>query len=205
MSAPARPGARRRAPSALDPHSATFSSFSDALYAGVLIFGFSLLIVTWFAAFSAGTQVLREARERDGHITFGGFWRAFVDRVTKHWVIHIVVPAIVTALLAFDVLVMPYVVDDAMISMVVPVALGAVAGAIALRIAGAWRVGTPARVTLSTAWARMSMDAAGSLLLALAVITAGSIVAVMPVLAVAIPGPLALAAVAMDRTPKEPE
>ncbi|WP_164861821.1 DUF620 domain-containing protein, partial [Microbacterium sp. CPCC 204701] len=58
---PTRPAARRRAPGGLDPHSPTFQLFSDVLYVGVLIFGLSLLVITWFAALSAGVEALRTA------------------------------------------------------------------------------------------------------------------------------------------------
>ena len=194
---PTRPRRRR---SGLDPHSPTFALFSDVLYAGVAIVLLSLPVVTWFAAFSAGVQALREAREADGHVTIAAVWRAFAQRIRRTWVVHLVLPTVVTMLLLVDVVFLPYTGLDPFAVLVLPIVLAAALGAIALRIAGAWRTDVPARQSLALAWSRMSQDAAGSLLLALAVAAAGAIVFVLPLLAVVMPGPLALAAVAMDRS-----
>jgi hypothetical protein len=198
-----RPAPRRRAPGGLDPHSPTFQLFSDVLYAGVLIFGLSLFIVTWFAALSAGVEALRTARESDRHVTVRGVWSAFVDRVVRHPLSHVVAPALVTALLVVDVVLLPYVAPGELWAVALPIVLAAGLGAVALRVAGTWRRDTPARVLLARAWRRMSEDAAGSALLVLAVATAGAIVAFVPMLGVVLPGLLALAAVAMDRSPED--
>lgn len=190
---------RRRAPGALDPHSPTFHLFADTLYIGVLVFGLSLLIVTWFAALSAGVETLREARAADRHASARRLWSVFVDRTVRHPLSHVVLPTIVTALLAFDVVVLPYVAPGEAWALALPVVLAAGLGAVALRVAGAWRTGVPARRTFAVAWRRMSEDAAGSALLVLAVAAAGAIVSIAPLLLVVMLGPLALAAVAMDR------
>lgn len=189
---------RRR--SVLDPHSDSFHLFADVLYTGVLVFALSLPIVTGFAALSAGVQALREAREAGKHVTVGTVWRPFVDRVARHWMVHLVLPTVMTALLAMNLVLLPYLGLDATATLVVPIVLASAAGAVALRIAGAWRPGVAARASLQTAWTRMSDDAAGSLLLAGAVAAAGAIAVSMPLLALVLPGPLALAAVAMDRS-----
>ena len=189
----------RRRQSALDPHSPTFHAFADVLYVGVLVFGLSLLVVTWFAALSAGVEALRTAREGDRHVTAGAVWSAFVDRVVRHPLSHVLAPAFVTALLVVDVVLLPYVAPGDLAASVLPVVLAAGLGAIALRVAGAWRRDAGARASFSLAWRRMSTDASGSALLVLAVITAGSIAAIAPMLAIVLPGPLALAASAMDR------
>jgi hypothetical protein len=199
--APARP--RRR--SGLDPHSSTFHLFADMLYAGVLIFLLSIPVITWFAALSAGVEALRTARETDRHLSARVVWSAFVDRVVKHPLSHVVVPTLVTAVVVVDVVVLPYVAPGELWSTILPIVLAAGVGAIGLRIVGAWRRDGRPREMLGTAWRRMSTDAAGSALLVLAVVTAGVIVAVAPMLAIVMPGPLALAAVAMDREPKENE
>lgn len=188
----------RRAP--LSPHSATFHAFADMLYAGVLIFGLSLLVVTWFAALSAGVEALRTARRDDTHVSARTVAAAFADRVVRHPLSHVVAPTLVTAVLVVDVIVLPYVAPGSLWSIVLPVVLAAALGAIALRVAGAWRRESAPRDSLALAWRRMSTDGAGSALLFLAVVTAGAIVTIVPMLAVVIPGPLALAAVAMDRT-----
>lgn len=190
---------RRRAPSILDPHSSVFGLFSDVLYVGVLVFAASLPLVTWFAAFSAGVQVLRVARDGDGRVRAREFARVFGQRLRRSPVLHVLVPSAVTALLAINVVVLPWTGMDPLYALVAPIVLAAALGAIALRIAGAWRSGLPARRVLATAWRRMSEDAAGSLLLAGAVTAAGAVVGIIPLLALVMPGPLALAAVAMDR------
>jgi hypothetical protein len=195
--------ARRRGPSGLDPHSSTFAAFSDMLYVGVLIAGLSVPAVTWFAALSAGVEELRAARTEDRQVRARAVWSAFVDRVMRHPISHVVVPTAVTALLVVDVVLLPYAAPGEIWATVLPVVLAAGLGAIALRVAGAWRRGAAPRRILAVAWRRMSQDAAGSALLVLAVIAAGAIVAVAPMLAIVMPGPLALAAVAMDRDPQE--
>lgn len=194
---------RRRPQSGLDPHSPTFHAFSDMLYVGVLVFGLSLAVVTWFAALSAGVEALRVARVNDRHVSARVVWSAFADRVVRHPLTHVIAPAAVTALLVIDVVLLPYVVPGELWSTLLPVVLAAGLGAIALRIAGAWRRDIPARTILATAWRRMSTDAAGSALLVLAVVTAGAIATIAPMLAIVMPGPLALAALAMDREPEE--
>jgi len=190
---------RRREQSALDPHSSMFHAFADMLYAGVLIFGLSLMVVTWFAAFSAGVQALREARESDRHVTSRAVWAAFLNRISRHPLTHVLAPSIVTTLLVVDVVLLPYVAPGSFGATVLPIVLAAALGAIALRVAGTWRQDRPARASLAMAWRRMSTDAGGSALLALAVAAAGAVVMIAPMLLIVMPGPLALAAVAMDR------
>ncbi|MDN3496838.1 hypothetical protein QL996_12930 [Planococcus sp. APC 4015] len=188
---------RRRSP--LDPHSSTFHAFADMLYAGVLIFVLALPVVTWFAALSAGVEAIRDARAADHHVRARTVWSAFVDRVVRHPVSHLLAPTAVTALLVVDVVLLPYAAPGELWSLVLPIVLAAGLGAIALRIAGTWRRGEAPRVLLGRAWRRMSTDAAGSALLVLAVTCAGALVVIAPLLALVLPGGLALAAVAMDR------
>lgn len=195
----------RRRRSVLDPHSVTFHAFADTLYTGVLIFALALPVVTWFAALSAGVQALREAREQDSHVTVGSVWRPFVSRIRRHWFVHLVLPAAIVAVLVLDVLILPFLGADATTAMVIPIVLASAVGAIALRVAGTWRDGVPVRTTLAVAWRRMSEDGAGSALLALAVAAAGAIVSFVPLLAIVMAGPLALAGVAVDhRLTEEP-
>lgn len=200
---PARTAVRRRAPGGLDPHSPTFQLFSDVLYAGVLIFGLSLLVVTWFAALSAGVEVLREARRADRHVTARAVWGAFANRVVRHPLSHLVAPTLVSAVLVVDVVLLPYVVPGEAWALALPIVLAAGLGGVALRVAGTWRRGTAPRVLLGRAWRRMSQDAAGSGLLVLAVAAAGAILTIAPMLAFVMPGLLAMAAVAVDRDPQE--
>ena len=190
---------RRRGPSPLDPHSSTFHAFADMLYAGVLIFLFALPVVTWFAAFSAGVEAIREARSADAHVRVRAVWSAFVDRVVRHPISHVLAPTAVTAVLVVDVVLLPYVAAGELWSSVLPIVLASGLGAIALRIAGTWRRDQAPRALLARAWQRMSTDAAGSALLVLAVVCAGAIVVIAPLLALVLPGGLALAALAMDR------
>lgn len=200
--ASARPAGRKRR-SGLDPHSDTFHAFADVLYTGVLVFALSVPLVTWFAAMGAGVQALRDARATDGHVTIGAVWRAYVHRIRRHWFVFVVLPTLLTAAIAFDTLLLPFLGVGELMSAVIPIVLASVVGAIALRVAGAWRDDVTARRTLALAWQRMSQDAGGSALLVLAVAAAGAIVSIIPLLAFVLAGPLALAAVAMDRDPKE--
>lgn len=195
--------ARRRAPGALDPHSPTFQAFSDTIYVGVLLFALSIPLITWFAALTAGVEALREARLADRHVRARDVWSAFVQRLRRNPISQVVVPTAVTAVLVVDVVLLPYAVPGELWALLLPVLLAAGLGAIALRIAGAWRRDVPARRTFALAWRRMSTDAAGSALLVLAVVCAGAIVSVAPLLLVVMLGPLALAALAMDRHPPE--
>ena len=103
-----------------------------------------------------------------------------------------------------DVLVLPFLGADPTAAAVVPIVLAATAGAVALRVAGAWRDDVPARRTLALAWRRMSADAGGTVVLILAVASAGAVIAVVPLLVVVMAGPLALAALAMDRDGEAP-
>lgn len=194
---------RRRAPGGLDPHSPTFQLFSDMLSVGVLIFALALPVVTWFAALSAGVEALRIARVEDRHVRVRDVWSAFADRVMRHPISHLLVPAAVTALLVVDVVLLPYAAPGDLWAAALPIVLGAGLGAIALRIAGTWRRDEAPRVLLARAWRRMSADAAGSALLVLAVACAGAIVVIAPLLALVLPGGLALAALALDREPEE--
>jgi len=197
--------ARRRAPGALDPHSPTFQAFSDTIYVGVLLFALSIPLVTWFAALTAGVEALRDARAQDRHVRARDVWSAFGHRLRRHALSQMVLPAIVTALLVVDVVLLPYAVPGELWATLLPAVLAAGLGAIALRVAGAWRRGIPTTAVYRTAWRRMSTDAAGSALLVLAVVCAGSIVALAPLLLIVMLGPLALAALAMDReTPETP-
>lgn len=198
MTTVTRPGRRRAA--GLDPHSSTFAQFADVLYAGVLIVLFSLPLVTWFAAFSAGVQALRESRALDRHVSIGTVWRPFLQRVRRSWAVHLLLPIPVTALLTVNIVFLPYTDLGPHAAQVISLVLAAVAGALALRVAGVWRPDVPARVLLARAWRLMPEDPRGSGLLVIAVAAAGSIVAVIPLLALVIPGPLALAAVAMDES-----
>lgn len=183
----------------LDPHSPGFASFADVLYSGVLVFATMLPLVTGFAGLSAAVQVFREARASDGHVTVGAFWRAFVDRVTKHWISHIVVPTVVGAVLVGYLLVLPLMGLEPWMAIGLPAVAGVIVGAIGLRFVGTWRQGTSARVTLAETWRRMSDDPVGTLLLAGAAFTAGAIVSFATMLLLVIAGPLVLAAVAVDR------
>jgi len=185
--------------SALNPHSSGFAAFSDTLYTGVLVFALALPVVTWFAALSAGVEEMRDSRIEDRHVHARRVWAAFVDRVRRHPLSHVVVPVALTALVIVDVVLLPYVAPGELWATVIPVVLAAGLGAVALRVAGAWRRGQAPRRSLAIAWRRMSDDAGGSALLALAVVTAGCLVAVAPMLAIVVFGPVALAAVAMDR------
>lgn len=191
--------------SALNPHSTGFAAFSDALYTGVLVFALALPVVTWFAALSAGIEELRESRIDDRHVRAGRVWAAFAHRVRRHPISHVLVPLVLTALVIVDVVLLPYVAPGELWAIVLPVALAAGLGAVALRIAGAWRRDRTTRSNVMIAWRRMSDDAGGSALLVLAVMTAGTLVTVAPMLAFVMFGPVALAAVAMDRRAEQAE
>ena len=189
---------RRRGGSILDPHSSSFALFSDTLWVGVMVAVASIPVVTSFAAVSAGVETLREARERDGSVTLRAFGGALLDRLRHHWPTHLVLPAIVLAALVLNVVVLPYTGADSLVATVASAAVAALAGAVALRVAGSWRRGLRAREVFAIAWRRMSEDAYGSLLLACGVTAAGAIVVISPLLGVIMAGPLVLAAVAID-------
>lgn len=201
MSAVDQPRRRvgRRAPSGLDPHSPTFHLFADVLFVGVMVAVLALAVVTWFAALSAGVEALRDARRADRHVSVRSVFSAFGDRVLRHPVSHVLLPTAVTALLLVDIVLMPYAVPGELWAASLPLVLAAGLGAVALRVAGAWRRDASPRASLALAWRRMTTDAAGSALLVFAVVCAGAIVTIAPMLAIVIPGPLVLAAVAMDR------
>lgn len=194
----------RRRPSILDPHSSAFGLFSDVLYTGVLVFVGALPVVTGFAALSAGVETLRDARAGEGRVRARVFVRVLASRLRRSPVLHVVVPVAVTALLAVNAVVLPWTGLDPTWAAAVSVTLGAVLGAAALRVAGAWRPAVPARRTLHTVSGRMAGDATGTLLLAAAVAAAGAIVWTTPLLALVMPGVLALAAVALDRDVPQP-
>lgn len=189
--------ARRR--SGLDPHSDTFHAFADVLYTGVLVFVLSLPVVTAFAALGAGVGALREARATDGHVTVPAVWRGFRVRALRHPIAQLVLPTLVLALLVLDLVALPFLGADPTMSALVPIVLGSATGAVALRAAGAWREGQSAVRTLRLAWGRMSDDGSGTVVLLLTVAAAGGVVATVPLLIVVMAGPLALAALAMDR------
>lgn len=195
--------ARRRGAGLLDPRSDTFRSFADTLLVGVLVFVTAIPVVTGFAGMSAGADVLRRARLTDGHVGVRAFWRAFGDRVARHWPSHVIAPTAILALLVLNLLAMPYIVPDPTLAVAVPAVLATAAATLALRFAGAWRGGAPAVAAWRRAYGAMSTDVAGTVLLAGAVVTAGVLVAVAPLLLLIIAGPLVLATVAVDlRTPE---
>ena len=190
---------KRRMPAVLNPYSSSFRFLSDTLLAGILVLALSLPVVTWFAALTGATTALRDARLADDPIRARRVLQHTWASIRRHPLLTLLAPTVFLAFIVGDLLILPHVLGNATTALYVIGAIAAGVGAFALRIIGAWREERSARQIIRIAWERMSADPVGSLLLLGACVCAGLIVSFSPPLILVIGGPLALAALALDR------
>lgn len=190
---------RKRLPALANPYSASFRLLSDTLLSGVIVLLLSIPIVTWFAALTGAVGALRDARRADAPVRVRSIVRHAARSIRRHALLTVLAPSAFVGFLLVDLLVLPHVIGDERLALVAVGALAAGIGALALRIAGAWRDERTAREIVRIAWGRMSADPVGSLMLFAAGSCAGLIVSFAPPLILVMGGPLALAALAFDR------
>lgn len=190
---------RRRLPGVLDPYSTSFRFLSDTLLAGLVVLALSLPIVTWFAALTGATAALREARAAEDPVRVRRILTHGCAAIRRNPLLTLLAPGVFVAVVVGDLLILPHLLGDAPLALWAVGAIASGVGAFALRIAGAWREDRTARRVIALAWARMSADPVGSLMLFGACAAAVLIVSFSPPLLLVMGGPLALAALAFDR------
>jgi len=190
---------KRRAPALLDPYGTSFRLLSDTLLAGVVVLALSLAVVTWLVALTGAVAALREARRTDAHVRVRGILTHATRAARRHPLLMLAAPTALVVFLVGDLLILPHVIGDARGSLVIVGALAAGIGALALRVAGAWRAECAASDIARVAWRRMSADPVGSVMLFGAGACAMLVVSFAPPLVFVMGGPLALAALAFDR------
>ncbi|MEV0618412.1 hypothetical protein AB0I81_34150 [Nonomuraea sp. NPDC050404] len=169
-----------------------FTLFADMLLVGLLTSLASLPVVTAPAAFAAAAATLRRSADDGLPVRFAGYAAHLRARLT---------PGTLAAGLALPLLVVLVLVDAALVRAGLPGA-NVVAPALALLTLGAATVGLRAtaleRLSAREGLLRSAGDPRGSLLLAAAVLLAALIAWSMPLLIPLLPGPLALAATAVE-------
>ncbi|GAA3032471.1 hypothetical protein [Streptosporangium longisporum] len=168
---------------------------AESLVLGLLMFLASLPVVTAFVALAAGCALLRDREEVS--VGVRPYW-ARLRQVARSGPAGFLAPAAVAGALLLDgVAVRAGVPGHQVLSYLVP-ALAVVAGALALRVAVAWRPGTSWPDAARTAADHLAGDRYGTALLAAAVPVAAIICLGYPVVTPLVLGQLALAAVAVD-------
>ncbi len=178
-----------------------FALFADCLLAGALTALFALPVVTAYPAFVAACSLLRQGRPI-GPVVFARRLR-YVIAVDPP---SLWLPPLALIVLALDALAVAAGVPGAKPLAVMLLATFAVAVLIALRHAGRWPgndSGSAAPGWGSARWRAAAVecqrDPGGSALLALAAVCAAAIVVLVPITVTLVAGPLALAAVAVER------
>ncbi|TDD94953.1 hypothetical protein E1269_31565 [Jiangella asiatica] len=174
-----------------------FALFADCLLVGVASAVTALGVVTAYPAFVAACAAVRE-RVADGRTGAIGAYLAALRQVTRAGWTAFVVPVAVLAVLALDLLAVAAGVPGSPVLLAVLVVIGAAATVLGLRAAAGWRPGRTWRAVGIDAADRSRGDVGGSLLLLFAAASAAGIVAAVPVTALLLLGPLAVAAVAVD-------
>jgi hypothetical protein len=153
-------------------------------------------IVTAYPGFVAACDVLRRRAATDQGVGLGGYLAA-LRRVARSGPAVFLVPPLVVAVLALDALAVAAGVPGQGFLAVVLAACSAAVAVLGLRVAASWLPGTRWRQHVFQALQRSRQDVRGSALLLLAVAAAALIVVTVPIVALFIAGPLAVAAVAV--------
>ncbi|HYN94577.1 MAG TPA: hypothetical protein VES42_12070 [Pilimelia sp.] len=174
-----------------------FSLFADCLLVGVLAAVAAVPVVTAYPALVAACAVLRDRVTADRSIGPRVYLSRLVEVLRTGWA-GWVVPPLLLAVLALDGLAVAAGVPGR--APLVAVLVAAVAGAIVLglRTAARWRAGARWAPVFRAALGASARDPGGAALLLFAGLAAAAIVVTVPVSALLVAGPLALAAVAVD-------
>ncbi|MFD8493059.1 DUF624 domain-containing protein [Amycolatopsis sp. NPDC059657] len=173
------------------------TAFADCLQLGMLVCVASLPVVTAAPAFAAGCRVVSRWRDGDSPPMFGVFREEFLRRLRGGIPFSLGVVALVVALSVDMALLGAGIPGGRLLLFALPVLL-VVLALVALR--------TCAGVAVHNGWlpalraaARIGMDIRGSALLGGAVVTAGVLVWMQPLMLMLVAGPLTLAAVGTTR------
>lgn len=173
------------------------TAFADCLQLGMLVCAASIPVVTAAPAFAAGCRVVSRWRNGDSPPMFSTFREEFVRRLRGGIPFSIGVVALIIALSVDMALLGAGVPGGQALSFALPVLL-VVLALVALR--------TCAVVSVHNGWLpalraamRLSLDIRGSALLGGAVVTAGMLVWMQPLMVMLVAGPLTLAAVGTTR------
>jgi hypothetical protein len=193
------------APGAVAAPVGRFALFADCLLAGCLVVVAALPVVTAYPALVAGCAVLRDRVADDTGVGPVAYLRR-LRQVAASGIAGFLVPPAVVAVLVLDAVAVAAGVPGAA-ALRWPLVAGAAAAAVlALRAAGAWRPGCRWPPVARRAAAEVVRDPGGAALLLLAAGTAAVVAVAVPVTALLLPGPVALAAVAVDaRRPAGPD
>jgi hypothetical protein len=173
--------------------------FADCLVVGVLTAVAAVPVVTAYAALVAACATLRERVVDDRSAGARVYLARLLGAIRSGPVAVLAAPLAVAGVLAVDALALASGVPGAGPLAVLLAACAAVAVVLGLRAAAAWRPGDRFGPVARAAADRAVRDPRGSALLLFAAAVAAVIVAVVPITALLMGGPLALAAVAVDR------
>lgn len=186
--APAVPGGR-------------FALFADCLLVGCCTAIAALPVITAYPALVAGCATVRERVVDDRSVGPGRYLRT-LGLVVRSGLSGLLVPPLFVAALMLDALAVAAGVPGSGVLAGFLAVAGCVAAVVGLRAAAGWRPGTPWRHVARAATVATVRDPGGSGLLWLAAAAATGIVVAVPVTALLVAGPLALAAVAVDLRPR---
>ncbi|MBP2327445.1 putative membrane protein YesL [Kibdelosporangium banguiense] len=173
------------------------TEFSDCLQLGVLVCVAALPVVTAAPAFAAGCRVVHRWRDGDSPPMWQTFRAEFVRQLRGGIPFSISVAAL-TLMLSVDLALLGNgLPGKQFFAIALPVLLAALA-IVTLRTCSVVPAHTGWMPALRTA-VRLSADIRGSALLAGAVVTAGVLVWMQPLMLLLVAGPLALAAVGTTR------
>ena len=187
--------AARRAVAA--PPAGRFALFADCLLAGCLVVVAALPVVTAYPALVAGSAVLRDRVADDVGVGPVAYLRRLRQVAASGAAVFLVPPAVVAVLILDGVAVAAGAPGAGALRWLL-VAAAAGTAVLALRVAGAWRPGRRWPGLARDAAADLARDPGGAALLLLAAGAAVVVAVAVPVTALLLPGPLALAAVAVD-------
>jgi len=175
-----------------------FALFADCLVVGVCAAVAAAPLVTAYPALVAACAAVRDrvgADRSPGPRAFAAHLRAAIRSGPAG---ALVVPPLVAGGLTLDAVAVAAGVPGAAGLAVVLTACAAAAVVVGLRAAAQWRPGRRWPAVAASAARRAAADPGGSALLLFAGLAAAAVVAVVPVTALLIGGPLAMAAVAVD-------
>ena len=184
---------------------ARFALFADCLLVGCCAAVAAVPVVTAYPALVAACALLRERVEEDRTASLRRYARRLAQTVHSGPA-GLLVPPLLGTILAGDALAVLAGVPGRVPLAVLLVVVASAAAVLGLRLAAKWRPGTRWSEVAHAAAHATVRDAQGSALLWLAAATAAGIALAVPLAALLVAGPLALAAVAVDlRTRDRPQ
>jgi hypothetical protein len=181
-----------------------FGLFADCLLTGVLTAVAAAGVITAFPALAAGCAVLRERVAEDRAVGVRAYAGRFAGAV-RSGPAALLVPPLVLALLGLDALALAAGAPGRAPLIALLAVAASAAAVLGLWAAAVWRPGARWVAVARVAFAAARRDPGGSALLWLAGVAAVSITAMVPVTALLVAGPLALAAVAVAGRVRQPD